>query len=243
MPALPDLGRQVCYRHPGNLETDCPSCLLQTPDMKVQKAQESLDIMQEFRQSIFDFLEARKAIQKVERDERYLYADEQAFDSRIQRLQPRYQEARRRVARRIAEATEICDACGVPTVLTITAPPMFGGKPAGSSNIFQAVITENLPFDAQVAPQSVLDLIDQAIFACERTIAKQDRPPKKGRLPVVEPPTEPTTTAAPANTEAANRITGKIWNAVIDSLVKHIVAYVITGALALVAVIYHYFLN
>ena len=97
--------------------------------MTVQKAQENLDLMQEFRQSISDFLEARKAIQKVEREETYFYADEQGVESQIQRLQPRYQEARRRVARRITEATEICNALGVPTVLTITATPMFGGGP------------------------------------------------------------------------------------------------------------------
>ena len=211
--------------------------------MTVQKAQENLDLMQEFRQSISDFLEARKAIQKVEREETYFYADEQGVESQIQRLQPRYQEARRRVARRITEATEICNALGVPTVLTITATPMFGGGPAGSSNIFQAAITENLPFDAQVPPQSVLDLIDQAIFACERIIAKQDRTPKKGSLPVVEPPTEAPTTVAPANTESASQIKGKMWDAVIDSLVKHIVRYVIAGVLGLMAFIYHYFFN
>ena len=34
-----------------------------------------------------------------------------------------------------------------------------------------------------------------------------------------------------------------MWDAVIDSLVKHIVRYVIAGVLGLMAFIYHYFFN
>ena len=213
--------------------------------MKPQKAHESLELMQEFRESMRAFLEARKAIQKVEQehDERFTdsYAGEQAFESRIQRLQPRYQAARTRVARRIAEATEICTTLGLPTVLTISAPPMFGGGPASSGNVFQAVITENLPFDAQVAPQSVLDLIDQAVFACERVIAKQGRSSKKARFPASEPASSKATSTAPADTEASSPVKAKIWNAVTDSLVKHIVGYVVAGVIALLALIFHYF--
>ena len=220
---------------------------LKHKNMKAQKAHENFELMQEFRESMRDFLEARKAIHKVERerDDRFTdsYADKQAFESRIQSLQSRYQTARTKVARRIAEATEICETLSVPTVLTISAPPMFGGGPAGSGNVFQAVITENLPFDAQVAPQSVIDLIDQAIFACERVIAKQGGSSRKARLPASERPTAEATITDPADTESSSPIKGKIWNAVIDSLVKHIVGSVMTGVFVLVTFIYYYFFS
>ena len=47
--------------------------------------------------------------------------------------------------------------------------------------------------------------------------------------------------SAKVATQPSSPVKAKIWNAVTDSLVKHIVGYVVAGVIALLALIFHYF--
>ena len=81
----------------------------------------------------------------------------------------RLQGSRTKVARRLADATRITDACGIPSQLKLLPPPLIGGY-GHTLNIYQAALEEKLPFDFELPVQKVTDVVDQTIFACERLV-------------------------------------------------------------------------
>lgn len=67
----------------------------------------------------------------------------------------------------MVEATEIANGYSQPTELKILPPPLIGGY-SHTYNIFEAAIAFDLPFDFELLPQQVFDLVNQTVWAIER---------------------------------------------------------------------------
>ena len=143
--------------------------------MTVADAQRRLDHITAFRQQMMEFLELKHKLSELkayaERDYAMSHYDPNQVESKGQELAQRYFDARMKISRGLAEATEITDACGIPSAIQILPPPLLGGY-ARKFNLYQAAIEEELPFNFELAPLKIMDVIDQTVFASERLVAK-----------------------------------------------------------------------
>ena len=129
--------------------------------------------MNEFRADLQEFLLAKREFAELkayaDRDYMMGHFDPNAVEAKGREIMARYQEWRTRVARRLADATSITDACGIPSQIKILPPPLLGGF-THTLNIYQAVLEEKLPYDFELPVQKVADVVDQTVFACERLV-------------------------------------------------------------------------
>jgi hypothetical protein len=141
--------------------------------MTVAEAERRLETIAAFRQQMMDFLDVKRELLELkayaERDYAMSHFDPNKMESKGQVLTQRYYDARMKISRGLAEATEITDDCGVPSQIQILPPPMIGGY-ARKFNLYQAAIEEQLPFDFELAPLKIMDVIDQTVFASERLV-------------------------------------------------------------------------
>ena len=129
--------------------------------------------MQEFRADLQQFLGVKRELQELkgyaDRDYMMGHFDGNAVEAKGRDILVRLQDWRTKVARRLADATSITDACGIPSQIKILPPPLIPGY-SHTLNIYQAVLEEKLPFDFELPVQKVADVVDQTIFACERLV-------------------------------------------------------------------------
>jgi hypothetical protein len=153
--------------------------------MEATAPQQQLELMKQFRNDMQQFLQAKGELRELsdyaERDRLMFHFDPTTVQTRFDQIMPRYENARHAVARRIVEATAITDECGIASELTIQPPPAFGGR-AYKFNLYQSAIEDSLPYDFELPTQKLGDVIDQTIFACERScqrlLEKQTTPIK-----------------------------------------------------------------
>lgn len=127
--------------------------------------------MQEFRQRLLAFYQARQPLLDLKAKSQDMFSqwDEEDLRRQGESLLPALTEARDRVGQLMAEATEIANRYGMPTELQILPPPMIGGY-GHTMNIFEAAIEFQLPFDFELEPRKVVDLVKQTTWAVERDI-------------------------------------------------------------------------
>jgi hypothetical protein len=85
------------------------------------------------------------------------------------RIMAAVHEPRQRIARNIPEVTAVLEANGLPSVWQVYPPPMFGGL-VRSFNVLEAYIDVTLEDDARPNVIHLMDLLDKAIWACERQL-------------------------------------------------------------------------
>lgn len=145
------------------------------PFMTVADAQRRLECITAFRQQMMDLLEIKRELLELkayaERDYMMSHFDTAKVDTKGQALMQRYYDARMKVSRGIAEATEITDSFEIPSRIQILPPPMIGGY-SREFNIYQAAIEDELPFKFDLPPLKVMDVIDQTLFASERFVSQ-----------------------------------------------------------------------
>src|ERR1035437_906910 len=151
--------------------------------MTVAEAEAHLQTMLDFRADLQDFLQAKREFLELkayaDRDYMMGHFDQNAVETRGREIMGRLLEWRTKVARRLADATRITDACGIPSQIKILPPPLIGGY-SHTLNIYQAVLEDTLPYDFDLPVQKVADVVDQTVFACERLLSevkKQDIDP------------------------------------------------------------------
>jgi hypothetical protein len=152
--------------------------------MTVAEAEANLETMRDFRADLQEFLQAKRQFLELkayaERDYTMGHFDSNAVEARGREIMARVLEWRAKVARQLADATGITDACGIPSQIKILPPPLIGGY-SPTLNIYQAVLEDALPYDYDLPLQKVADVVDQAVFACERLLSKareqEIRPP------------------------------------------------------------------
>ena len=146
--------------------------------MSAEKLRSKLELMVDFRQRLAAFYEARQPLLdlKAKAQNHFLQSsEEEDFRRRGESYLPALVTARDRVGQLISEATEIADSYVLPTELKILPPPLIPGY-AQSLNVFQAAIEPQLPFDFELQPSKVLDLVNQTIWAIERDLkSEQDK--------------------------------------------------------------------
>jgi hypothetical protein len=76
---------------------------------------------------------------------------------------------RRDIAKHLHDVTEITGRYPLKTQLVIIPPRLIGGY-TSTMNLFEAFIQLQLPHDFQMDPLPVYDVVDQAIWACEREL-------------------------------------------------------------------------
>ena len=125
--------------------------------------------MQEFRQRLFAFYQARQPLLDLKAKSQDMFSqwDEEDLRRQGEGLLPALTEARDRVGQLMAEATEIANRYGMPTELQILPPPLIGGY-GHTMNIFEAAIEFQLPFDFELEPRKVVDLVKQTTVRHER---------------------------------------------------------------------------
>ena len=147
--------------------------------------------MQEFRADLQQFLQAKRELKQLkeyaDRDYMMGHFDPTAVETKGHEILIRLQDWRMKVARRLAEATTITDACGIPSQIKILPPPLIPGY-SQTLNIYQAALEETLPFDFELRVQKVADVVDQTVFASERLVQKArqleiDPPSPMTRMP------------------------------------------------------------
>lgn len=141
--------------------------------MTVEEAQENLQTIQAFRADLQEFLAAKQEFLQLkayaDRDYMMGHYDPNGVETKGRQIIARMYDLRTKVSRRLAEATAITDACGIPSQIKILPPPLLGGY-AHTLNIYQAVLEEQLPHDSNLPLQKVADVVDQTMFACERIV-------------------------------------------------------------------------
>ena len=146
--------------------------------MKAEEAQENLQTIQAFRADLQEFLAKQELLQLkayADRDYTMGHYDPNAVETKGRQIIARMYELRTKVSRRLAEATAITDACGIPSQIKILPPPLLGGY-AHTLNIYQAVLEEQLPHDFDLPLQKVADVVEgQTMFACERMVNEARR--------------------------------------------------------------------
>jgi len=95
--------------------------------------------------------------------------DLNAAENMQKNLDSQLMDFRREVMKRIPDVMNITGRYPLPTVLRIMPPRLLGGY-VHSVNIFQAFVELQLPYDMELDPIKVFDLVDQAIWACERDL-------------------------------------------------------------------------
>ena len=88
---------------------------------------------------------------------------------------------RREIAKHLTEVKDITDRYPLRTELLITPPRLLGGQ-MSRLNLFEAFIQLQLPHDFVMDPIPVYDVVDQAIWACERQL-KELGPEKVDEIP------------------------------------------------------------
>ena len=76
---------------------------------------------------------------------------------------------RRDIAKHLHDVTEITGRYPLKTQLVIMPPRLIGGY-TSTMNLFEAFIQPQLPHDFEMDPLPVYDVVDQAIWACEREL-------------------------------------------------------------------------
>jgi hypothetical protein len=146
--------------------------------MTVGEAETHLQTMLDFRADLQEFLQAKRQLLELkayaDRDHMMGHFDSNAVETRGREIMERLLEWRTTVARRLADATGITDACGIPSQIKILPPPRIGGY-SHTLNIYQAVLEDSLPYDYDLPLQKVADVVDQTVFACERLLSEVKR--------------------------------------------------------------------
>ena len=182
--------------------------------MSVEEYHKQADSMREFRECVIRYAKVMDAIDRLgayvgkRNPDGLLFNDVRVEDFEA-RLQLEHDAARKEVASRLREATEICLTYALPYMLKITPPPATGGY-IHDKNVFHALIDDDLPYGYQLNPQKVIDIIDQAIIASE--FAAQNPPPKRPWYKV------------------CGDVIGKVWNALFRTeLQKSIFGWLLIG--------------
>ncbi len=168
-----------------------------------ERLNQDIRLLHEFRKHLEDFHAKRVKLKQLQENvERnwMMGMDLNTADAIQKDLMSQLMAARREVGRRIHDVMEIIGRYPLPTVLKIFPPPMLGGY-VSTLNIFQAFIDLQLPHDFELDPNKVFDLVDQAIWACERDLrqfqgTRAERPPDPvNSIAAVEATTVPSATS------------------------------------------------
>jgi hypothetical protein len=152
--------------------------------LTAERLEADISLLQEFRAYLLRFQAHRENLtrlkQKVEGNW-MMGMDLNAADNMQRDLVSQLMAERQEIARRLHDITEITGRYPLRTELIILPPRLIGGY-SSKMNLFEAFIQLQLSHDLVIDPLQVYDVVDQAIWACERQL-KESGPPRPADKP------------------------------------------------------------
>jgi hypothetical protein len=145
-----------------------------------ERLQADIDLLRDFRARLERFQSQRQNLQRLKdkvEGNWMMGMDLNAAENMQRDLLSQLMGERQEIARRLHDVTEITGRYPLRTQLVIRPPALIGGY-SSTMNLFEAFIQLQLPHDFQMDPIPVYDVVDQAIWSCEREL--RDVEPAKG---------------------------------------------------------------
>jgi hypothetical protein len=153
------------------------------------RLQADIDLLRDFRARLERFQSHRQKLQQLKQKVEgnwMMGMDLNAAENVQKDLVNELMSERQEIGKRLHDVKEITDRYPLRTELVIMPPRLIGGY-SSKMNLFEAFIQLQLPHDFQMDPIPVYDVVDQAIWACEREL--RDLGPQKAQE-ALEGPTE-----------------------------------------------------
>lgn len=127
-----------------------------------ERLSQDIALLHTFRSYLEEFHSKRVKLKQLQDDVEQYLIGHNAAEAMKNDLMTKLMASRREVGRRIPDVMEITSRYPLPTVLKIMPPPLLGGY-VSTGNVFQAFIELRLPYDFELDPIRVFDIVDQAV--------------------------------------------------------------------------------